>query len=93
MVHALLRRCCRKAEPDAGRGAAARAIVVCVQWQVFGRYVLNDTPDLGRGAGAAAGAVRDPLGVAVGVRDAGHIGLESLVALLPEHWRAQAGDR
>jgi TRAP-type C4-dicarboxylate transport system permease small subunit len=26
-------------------------------------------------------------GVAVGVRDAGHIGLESLVVLLPEHWQ------
>jgi TRAP-type C4-dicarboxylate transport system permease small subunit len=27
------------------------------------------------------------LGVAVGVRDAGHIGLESIVSLLPESWR------
>jgi TRAP-type C4-dicarboxylate transport system permease small subunit len=26
-------------------------------------------------------------GLAVGVRDAGHIGLESLVGLLPESWR------
>jgi TRAP-type C4-dicarboxylate transport system permease small subunit len=26
-------------------------------------------------------------GLAVGVRDAGHIGLESMVALLPERWR------
>ena len=27
------------------------------------------------------------LGVAVGVRDAGHIGLESIISLLPEAWR------
>ena len=37
------------------------AVILCVQWQVFGRYVMNDTPHLGRGAGDAAGAVRHRL--------------------------------
>ena len=30
---------------------------------------------------------RQAFGVAVGVRDAGHIGLESLVVLLPQRWQ------
>ena len=38
------------------------AVILCVQCQVVGRYVFNDTPDLGRGAGAAAGAVRHRAG-------------------------------
>ena len=33
------------------------------------------------------------LGAAVGVRDAGHIGMESLLVLLPERVRLQARDR
>ena len=51
---------------------------------MIGRYVFNDTPTW-----AEAGAVLlvlyvTMLGMAVGVRDAGHIGLESLLVLAPD---------
>ena len=63
------------------------AVVLCVQWQVFGRYVMNDTPTWAEGLALQLVLYVTALGVAVGVRDAGHIGLESMVALLPERWR------
>jgi TRAP-type transport system small permease protein len=62
-------------------------VIVCVQWQVVGRYVLNDTPTWAEALALLLVLYMTALGVAVGVRDAGHIGLESLVALLPEKWR------
>lgn len=63
------------------------AVVVCVQWQVVGRYVFNDTPTWAEALAMLLVLYMTSLGVAVGVRDAGHIGLESLVSLLPERWR------
>ena len=63
------------------------AVVVCVQWQVFGRYVMNDTPTWAEALAMLLVLFVTAFGLAVGVRDAGHIGLESLVALLPAHWR------
>ncbi|MBI5275625.1 MAG: TRAP transporter small permease [Burkholderiales bacterium] len=63
------------------------AIVACVQWQVIGRYVFNDTPTWAEALALLLVLYMTSLGVAVGVRDAGHIGLESLVVLLPEQWR------
>jgi TRAP-type C4-dicarboxylate transport system permease small subunit len=60
------------------------AVVLCVQWQVFGRYVLNDTPTWAEALAMLLVLFVTAFGLAVGVRDAGHIGLESLVALLPE---------
>jgi TRAP-type C4-dicarboxylate transport system permease small subunit len=63
------------------------AVIACVQWQVVGRYVLNDTPTWAEALAMLLVLYMTALGVAVGVRDAGHIGLESLVMLLPEHWR------
>ncbi|HSV55036.1 MAG TPA: TRAP transporter small permease [Burkholderiaceae bacterium] len=62
-------------------------VIVCVQWQVVGRYVLNDTPTWAEALALLLVLYMTALGVAVGVRDAGHIGLESLVSLLPESWR------
>ena len=62
-------------------------IIVCVQYQVVGRYLLNDTPVWAEGLALQLVLYVTALGVAVGVRDAGHIGLDSLVALLPESWR------
>ena len=62
-------------------------IVVCVQYQVVGRYVFNDTPTWAESLALLLVLYVTALGVAVGVRDAGHIGLESIVALLPEAWR------
>lgn len=63
------------------------AVVVCVQWQVFGRYVMNDTPTWAEALAMLLVLFVTAFGLAVGVRDAGHIGLESLVALLPELWQ------
>ena len=63
------------------------SIVACVQWQVIGRYVLNDTPTWAEALAMLLVLYMTSLGVAIGVRDAGHIGLESLVVLLPERWR------
>jgi TRAP-type C4-dicarboxylate transport system permease small subunit len=63
------------------------AIIVCVQYQVVGRYLFNDTPVWAEGLALQLVLYVTALGVAVGVRDAGHIGLESLVMLLPESMR------
>jgi len=62
-------------------------IILCVQYQVIGRYVFNDTPTWAEGLALQLVLYVTALGVAVGVRDAGHIGLESLVGLLPESYR------
>ena len=54
-------------------------IVACVLIQVFGRYVLNDTPTWAEALALVLVLWVTMLGAAVGVRDAGHIGMESLL--------------
>ncbi len=63
------------------------ALILCVQWQVIGRYILNDTPTWAENLALLIVLFVTSFGVAVGVRDAGHIGLESLVGLLPDAWQ------
>ena len=63
------------------------AVILAVQWQVIGRYVFNDTPTWAEALALQLVLYVTALGVAVGVRDAGHIGLDSMVALLPASWR------
>jgi TRAP-type C4-dicarboxylate transport system permease small subunit len=62
-------------------------IVATVGYQVFGRYVMNDTPTWAESTALVLILYVTMLGAAVGVRDAGHIGLESLLILAPESLR------
>lgn len=64
-------------------------LVIAVLTQVFGRYVLNDTPTWAETIAMLLVLYVTMLGTAVGVRDAGHIGLESLLVLLPERIRTK----
>jgi len=63
------------------------ALICAVSWQVFGRYVLNNTPTWAESLALLLVLYVTMLGTAVGVRDAGHIGLESMLVLAPEHIR------
>lgn len=63
------------------------SVVLCVQWQVIGRYVFNDTPTWAESLAMLIVLFVTAFGLGVGVRDAGHIGMESLIVLLPEKWR------
>lgn len=62
-------------------------LIIAVLYQVFGRYVLNSTPTWAESLALLLVLYVTMLGCAVGVRDAGHIGLESLLVLLPEGLR------
>ncbi|HEX7465510.1 MAG TPA: TRAP transporter small permease [Usitatibacter sp.] len=59
-------------------------IVAIVAFQVFGRYVMNDSPTWTENLALVLILYVTLLGAAVGVRDAGHIGMESLLVLVPE---------
>ncbi|MCW2241007.1 TRAP transporter small permease [Azospirillum canadense] len=59
-------------------------IVAVVFYQVFGRYVLNNSPTWAESLAILLVLYVTLIGAAVGVRDAGHIGLESLLVLLPD---------
>jgi len=63
------------------------ALVCAVTWQVFGRYVLNNTPTWAESLALLLVLYVTMLGTAVGVRDAGHIGLESMLVLASESVR------
>jgi TRAP-type C4-dicarboxylate transport system permease small subunit len=58
------------------------ALVAVVTWQVFGRYVMNDTPIWAEPLALLLVLYVTMFGAAVGVRDAGHIGMESLLAMM-----------
>jgi len=81
-VNAMLSRICMMVAV-----AALFGIVFVVAWQVFGRYVLNDTPTWAESAALVLVIYVTMFGAAAGVRDAGHIGMESILILLPEKLR------
>ncbi len=62
-------------------------LIAAVLYQVIGRYVFNDTPTWAESGAVLLVLYVTMLGMAVGVRDAGHIGLESMLVLAPEHVR------
>jgi TRAP-type transport system small permease protein len=62
-------------------------IVAIVFFQVFGRYVLNSSPTWTESLALVLVLYVTLIGAAVGVRDAGHIGMESLLVLVPERIR------
>jgi TRAP-type C4-dicarboxylate transport system permease small subunit len=64
-------------------------IVACVAFQVFGRYIMNDTPTWAEAFALVLVIWVTMFGAAVGVRDAGHIGMESLLVLVPERIRVK----
>ncbi|WP_207479272.1 TRAP transporter small permease [Arenibaculum pallidiluteum] len=65
------------------------AIVAVVFYQVFGRYVLNSSPTWAESLALVLVLYVTLIGAAVGVRDAGHIGLDSLLVLLPDRVRSK----
>jgi TRAP-type C4-dicarboxylate transport system permease small subunit len=63
--------------------AGLTLLLVAVVYQVIGRYVFNNTPTWAESGAILLVLYVTMLGMAVGVRDAGHIGLESLLVLVP----------
>lgn len=59
-------------------------LVMAVLYQVIGRYIFNDTPTWAESGAVLLVLYVTMLGMAVGVRDAGHIGLESFLVLAPD---------
>ena len=64
--------------------AGLLVIVAIVFYQVFGRYVLNSSPTWAENLALVLVLYVTLIAAAVGVRDAGHIGMESLLVLLPD---------
>src|SRR5262249_20768618 len=62
-------------------------IVTIVFYQVFGRYVLNSSPTWTENLALVLILYVTLIGAAVGVRDAGHIGMDSLLVSPPEPLR------
>jgi TRAP-type C4-dicarboxylate transport system permease small subunit len=62
-------------------------LIACVLYQVFGRYVLNNTPTWAESLALVVVLYVTMFGTAVGVRDAGHIGMESLLVLVNKRIR------
>jgi TRAP-type C4-dicarboxylate transport system permease small subunit len=86
---ALLSLVCRKLAASGLVIAVIGLLVIIgiVAWQVFGRYVLNDSPTWTENLAMVMVLYVTLIGAAVGVRDAGHIGMDSLLSLVPEEPR------
>ncbi|MCY1665509.1 TRAP transporter small permease [Rhizobium sp. SL86] len=60
------------------------AMTLIVGWQVFGRYVLNDTPSWSEPLSLFLMSWFILLGAAVGVRESGHLGLDIVRYAMPK---------
>jgi TRAP-type C4-dicarboxylate transport system permease small subunit len=60
------------------------AMTVVVFWQVFGRYVLNDTPAWAESTSLLLMSWFIILGAAAGVREGSHLGFEIGLAVAPK---------
>ena len=88
----LTRVCARIARVALQLGVAGLVLIIaCVTYQVFGRYVLNNTPTWAESLALLLVLYVTMLGCAVGVRDAGHIGMELLGPLLPARFHVPMG--
>jgi TRAP-type C4-dicarboxylate transport system permease small subunit len=67
------------------------AIVAVVAFQVFGRYVMNDSPTWTESLALVLILYVTLIGAAVGVRDAGHLGMDSLLVLASREWQRRLG--
>jgi TRAP-type C4-dicarboxylate transport system permease small subunit len=72
--------------------AALLGIVVVVVCSVFWRYILNDSPTWSEQVALLLVICVAMFGAAAGVRDEGHIGMESLVGLLPKNIQFWVGN-
>ncbi|HEY2903940.1 MAG TPA: TRAP transporter small permease [Polyangia bacterium] len=80
--------CARIARTCLQLGVAGLVLLIAaVGYQVFGRYVLNNTPTWAESLALVLVLYVTMLGCAVGVRDAGHIGMELIGDLVPEKWK------
>ena len=59
------------------------AIIAVVGLQVFGRYVLNDSPTWAENLALVLILYVTLIGAAIGVRDAGHLGFDLLLEMIP----------
>ncbi len=82
VLHRLCRSLSRLALWSAGAGLVAMTMVVF--WQVFGRYVLNDTPAWAEPVALLLMSWFILLGAAVGVRERDHLGFEVGLAAAPK---------
>jgi TRAP-type C4-dicarboxylate transport system permease small subunit len=72
--------------------ACLLGIVATVIGSVFWRYVLNDSPAWSEQVALLLVINVAMFGAAAGVRDEGHIGMESLVGLLPKVYQFWVGN-
>jgi TRAP-type transport system small permease protein len=71
--------------------AALLGIVMIVDWGVVKRYIFNDAQPYVEQVALILVITVAMFGASAGVRDEGHIGMESLVGLLPEKYQFWVG--
>ena len=72
--------------------ACLMGIVLTVIGSVYWRYVLDSAPAWSEQVALILVINVAMFGAAAGVRDEGHIGMESMVGLLPEKWQFVVGN-